>query len=76
MARQRVRLRGRFFLILFGLVAIIAVVIVLAGSGGGSAEVRYGDVSASIPVSAAVIRDESAVSTEKYEKIIFSVVEG
>ena len=76
MARQRVRLRGRFFLILFGLIVVIAVAIVLARSGGGSAEVRYGDVSASMPVSAAIVRDESAVSTEKYEKIIFSVVEG
>lgn len=76
MARQRVRLRGRFFLILFGLIVVIAVAIVLARSGGGSAEVRYGDVSASMPVSAVIVRDESAVSTEKYEKIIFSVVEG
>ena len=76
MARQRVRLRGRFFLILLGLIVVIAVAIVLARSGGGSAEVRYGDVSASMPVSAVIVRDESAVSTEKYEKIIFSVVEG
>ncbi len=76
MARQRVRLRGRFFLILFGLIVVIAIAIVLARSGGGSAEVRYGDVSASMPVSAVIVRDESAVSTEKYEKIVFSVVEG
>ena len=76
MARQRVRLRGRFFLILFGMMGFIALAVVLITSGGGTAEVRYGDVTGTIAASAAIIREESVVSTEKYEKIIFSVVEG
>lgn len=76
MARQRVRLRGRFFLMLFGLIGIVTLVIVLVINGGGSAEVRYGDVTGTITASVAIIRDESAVSSEKFEKIIFSVVEG
>ena len=64
MARQRVRLRGRFFRI-----------VLLTGSGG-TAEARYGDVTGTIDMTAAIIRDESTVSTDRYEKIIFSVVEG
>lgn len=76
MARQRVRLRGRFFLILFGMMGFVALAIVLITGGGGTAEARYGDVTGAIDATAAIIRDESTVSTDRYEKIIFSVVEG
>lgn len=76
MARQRVRLRGRFFLILFGMMGFVALGIVLLTSSGGTAEARYGDVTGTIDMTAAIIRDESTVSTDRYEKIIFSVVEG
>jgi len=76
MARQRVRLRGRFFLLLFGLIAFIVIVVVLVTRGGGSAEVRFGEVTGTIQAAAAIVRDESVVSTEKSQKIIFSVTEG
>ncbi len=76
MARQRVRLRGRFFLILFGMMGFVALGIVLLTGSGGTAEARYGDVTGTIDMTAAIIRDESTVSTDRYEKIIFSVVEG
>lgn len=76
MARQRVRLRGRFFLILFGMMGFVALGIVLLTGSGGTAEARYGDVTGTIDMTAATIRDESTVSTDRYEKIIFSVVEG
>lgn len=76
MARQRVRLRGRFFLILFGMMGFVALGIVLLTGSGGTAEARYGDVTGTIDITAAIIRDESTVSTDRYEKIIFSVVEG
>lgn len=76
MARQRVRLRGRFFLILFGMMGFVALGIVLLTGSGGTAEARYGDVTGTIDMTTAIIRDESTVSTDRYEKIIFSVVEG
>lgn len=76
MARQRVRLRGRFFLVLFGMMGFVALGIVLLTGSGGTAEARYGDVTGTIDMTAAIIRDESTVLTDRYEKIIFSVVEG
>ena len=76
MAKARVRLRGRFFLLLLGLIGFASLIIVLIVRGGGFAEARFGDVTGTIAATGAIVRDENAVYTEKYEKIIFSVVEG
>ena len=76
MAKARVRLRGRFFLLLLGLIGFASLIIVLIVRGGGFAEARFGDVTGTIATTGAIVRDENAVYTEKYEKIIFSVVEG
>lgn len=76
MARQRVRFRGRFFLLVLGMIGFLALAIVLVVRRGGYAEARYGDVTGTIQTSGAIVRDESTVYTEAYEKIIFSVVEG
>lgn len=76
MAKARVRLRGRFFLLLLGLIGFASLIVVLIVRGGGFAEARFGDVTGTIATTGAIVRDENAVYTEKYEKIIFSVVEG
>ena len=76
MARSRVRLRGRFFLIVFGFAGFIALVVVILNATKKTGEIEFGTLGADLEVSAAIIRDETIIMTEQYEKITFEVTEG
>lgn len=76
MARSRVRIKGRFFVMLLILAGFIGLVIVVANVTKKSGEIEFGSLGADLEVSAAIIRDEKVIMSEPYEKITFDVVEG
>ncbi|MDO4493262.1 MAG: HlyD family efflux transporter periplasmic adaptor subunit [Clostridia bacterium] len=76
--RKKHRVNARFFIFLGGIAAVVLVVILvfLLMGGGGTDTVRMGAMENRLSVAGAIIREESVVKTDKYEKIIFHVVEG
>lgn len=76
MAKSRMRLKGRFFVMILVVVGFIALVMVVVNLTKKSGEIEFGSLGADLDVSAAVIRDEKIVMSEPYEKITFDVVEG
>ena len=74
--KRRFKIKARLFVFLFILVGIVAGIVVLVRSRRATGTITYGDVNMSITAGAAVIRDESTVSTESYQKIIFHITEG
>ena len=74
--RRRRRVNARFFLFIGGLLAVLIIVILVLSLGGGSDTLKLGSINAETQISGVIIREESVVSTEKYEKINFHVVEG
>lgn len=75
MERRR-RLRPGFFVVLFALLAVIALVLYLIFSGSHGGELRTEAMHITLDASAVVIRDEIPVTTEKYDKILYDVAEG
>lgn len=75
MAKRRRRVNARFFLILGGLAVLLLIVTIVVLSGGGDT-IEFGSAETSIQSAGVIIRDETIVSTEKYEKINFNVIEG
>jgi len=76
MAKSRVRLKGRFFLMLLivgGFIALVAIILNLTKKTG---EIEFGSLGADMEVKAAIIRNEVVVQSEPFEKITFDVVEG
>lgn len=76
MAKSRLRLKGRFFLMLLGVAGVIALVALVASALKKTGEIQFGSLGATLEVNAAIIRDETTVMTEPYEKISFDVSEG
>jgi len=76
MAKSRMRLKGRFFVMILVVVGFIALVMVVVNLTKKTGEIEFGSLGADLDVSAAVIRDEKIVMSEPYEKITFDVVEG
>lgn len=76
MARRKRRVHFRFFVFMFILVAGIVGAILLLTSRRGTATIDYGDVTAIMTGNGAIIRDETTVSTESYQKINFEITEG
>jgi len=76
MAKSRVRIRGRFFVVLLGLVGVIALVVLIANATRHNGEIEFGTLGADMEVSAAIIRDETTIMTDQYEKITYDVTEG
>lgn len=75
--RRRRRINARFFVFVGGIVAVLLVlVLVLSVGGGGSDTPQLGSINAETQISGVIVREESVVSTERYEKINFHVVEG
>lgn len=76
MAKSRVRLKGRFFMMLVAVAGAIALIAVIANALKKTGEIEFGSLGATLDVSAAIIRDETTIMTEPYEKISFDVSEG
>ncbi len=76
MAKSKMRLTGRFFVMILVVVGIIALVVLVANLMKKTGEIEFGSLGADMEVNAAVIRDEKVIMSEPYEKITFDVVEG
>ncbi|MEZ4508757.1 MAG: HlyD family efflux transporter periplasmic adaptor subunit [Eubacteriales bacterium] len=76
MAKSRVRLKGRFFMMILILMGFIALVVIVANALKKTGEIEFGSLGADLEVNAAIIRDEKVIMSEPYEKITFDVVEG
>ena len=73
---RRKKLKGRFYLILLGMIGVVAITVVLVKKGSKKGEIKFGGIETSLEVTAAIVRDETVVKTEPYEKISFNAVEG
>jgi hypothetical protein len=76
MAKSRVRIRGRFFIVILGLIGFISLVVVIINATKHNGEIEFGTLGADLEVTAAIIRDETTVMTDQYEKITYDVTEG
>ena len=76
MAKPKMRLTGRFFVMILSVVGIIALVVVVANLLKKTGEIEFGSLGADMEANAAIIRDEKIVMSEPYEKITYDVVEG
>lgn len=76
MAKPKMRLTGRFFVMILSVVGIIALVVVVSNLLKKTGEIEFGSLGADMEVNAAIIRDEKIVMSEPYEKITYDVVEG
>ena len=76
MVKSKVRIKGRFFMMILILVGFIALVVIVANALKKTGEIEFGSLGADLEVNAAIIRDEKVIMSEAYEKITFDVVEG
>lgn len=72
----KVRFRTRFYVMIFAIVAIILLAAVLLISNRKSGDIQNGELTMTLDVNAVVIRDEICVTTERYDRITFEVLEG
>ncbi len=75
MAKKR-RIKARFFVLLFALVAAVAAVVVLLISPGGATELEQGSLGFQKDIQVALIRDEQIINAENYSKLNFLINEG
>ncbi|MBQ3662706.1 MAG: hypothetical protein II914_01090 [Clostridia bacterium] len=74
--RRRFRLNPRFFIIIGVLFAVVVAAVYLLRHRTRSGSLSFDSISMERKVAGAIIREETAVSTDRYEKINFHVIEG
>ena len=74
--RKRVKINPRFYLILFLVVGLGALAIFLFKPGRKSGTLHTGTQALTLEASAIVIREESCVSVERYDRATYQVQEG
>ena len=74
--RRRFRLNPRFFIIIGVLFAVVVAAVYLLRHRTKSGSLSFDSISMERKVAGAIIREETAVSTDRYEKINFHVIEG
>ncbi|MCR5073624.1 MAG: hypothetical protein K6A39_07385 [Clostridiales bacterium] len=74
--RRRFRLNPRFFIIIGVLFVVAVAAVYLLRHRSKSGSLSFDSVSMERKVAGAIIREETAVSTDRYEKINFHVIEG
>ncbi len=74
--RRRFRLNPRFFIIIGILFVVAAAAVYLLRHRTKSGSLSFDSISMERKVAGAIIREETAVSTDRYEKINFHVIEG
>ena len=73
---QRVRVRGRFYVLLLFLVALVGVLVYFLVNGGREGELTMGAMRLSRTAKTVLVRDEASITVERYDKILFDVAEG
>ena len=76
MAKRRKRLKIRFFLIVFLMVGVVVMAVLIVRNASHRNEIKFGSIDAALEVSGTIIRDETIVMTEPYEKVAYAVIEG
>ena len=74
--RRRFRLNPRFFIIIGVLFVVAVAAVYLLRHRTKSGSLSFDSISMERKVAGAIIREETAVSTDRYEKINFHVIEG
>jgi len=72
----RVKVRGRFYVIVTLFVAALVLLVYLLVSNRKTGTVTSGSVDMQFEASGVIVRDEVAVTTEKYDHVTFAVAEG
>lgn len=72
----RVRFKARFFVFAGLLLAVVAIVLFFLLGGGREGELQAGTMRLNYNTKTVLVRDEVSVTTERYDKILFDVVEG
>ena len=72
----RVRFKARFFVLLVAILAILGVGLFFLLGGGREGELQTGVMRLNYPAKTVLVRDEVSVTTERYDKILFDVIEG
>ncbi len=73
---QRVRVRGRFYVLLVLLLALLGVLLYFLLGGGREGELAMSTMRLSRSEKTVLVRDEVSRTVERYDKILFDVVEG
>ena len=76
MARRRVRIKPKFYLLLILSLCCLAGLIALLVRDPSSGTLQAGTMTASIEAKAVLVRDEMCVSVEKYDRVNFIAREG
>lgn len=76
MARRKRKLSGRFFVIIFLLIACIGVATYLLTRGQGESTMTAGALTSTMNVTCAVIRDEACYSAGRFDKVNYIADEG
>lgn len=72
----RVRIKGRFYIILLLLLMLVGLGIFLLLGGGREGELTASSMRLMLNPKVVLVRDESIVTVERYDKILFDVAEG
>ncbi|MDL2234905.1 hypothetical protein LJC07_01970 [Christensenellaceae bacterium OttesenSCG-928-L17] len=76
MAKRRITLTKRFYFVLIGAVVLIGAAVLLLIKGGQEDELSIGTMRLNHQVKSVIIRDEASMTTERYDRILFNVMEG
>ena len=74
--RRRIKINPRFYLVLALAVGVVVLGIFAFRPGGKSGTLHAGNQELSLPVSAVLIRAESCVSVDRYDRVSYGVLEG
>jgi len=74
--RRKRKIKARFFVWLSMLAAVIVFAVVLGVGGFSKNEITYGSIGSELEAAGAIIRDETVVTTTKFEKVTYNVIEG
>lgn len=74
--RRRVKVNPRFYLILLLALGLVVLTVLFFKPGGKSGVLSAGSQELSLTASAVIIRAESCISVEKYDRVTYQVAEG
>ena len=74
--KRKKRIRGKFFLFILCVIGVLALAGYLIIRSRETGTIDVGNVDTEMELNGVVIRDESIMITEPFEKIVFQVVEG
>lgn len=74
--KTKVRIKPKFYIILTVFLAIVGSVVLLVINMVRDGELTVGEMQLAYPAKAVLLRDETIVSAERYDRVLFDVLEG